>query len=131
MRNRTSLGHGPGLGKDESRPVAGVAGGLPDFLLLGVQEAVHVEGFSGVEGGWVLGLDEMNLEPAIFSELEVETSGLMVVGLHFPLVDVSYHPHENLAFFPIARFCLAVGGDEVDQPDFVVFPQVLQRRRSH
>lgn len=122
MRKGTGLGHGAGLRKDESWPVAGVAGRFPDFLLLSIQEAVHVEGFSGVEGGWVLGLDEMDLEPAIFSELEVETSGLMLVGLHFPLVDVGYHPHEDLAFVSIARLHLAVGGHEVDEPDFVVFP---------
>lgn len=131
MGNGTGLGHGAGFGEDESWPVAGVAGGFPDFLLLSIQEAVHVEGFSRIEGGWVLGFNEVDLESAILGELEVEAPCLVSVGLHFPPVDIGYHPHEDLAFFSIARLHLAVGGDEVDQPDFVISPQVLERGRSH
>lgn len=128
MRNGAGLSHCAGLGKDESGPVAGVAGGFPDFLLLGIQEAIHIEGFSSVEGGWVLGFDQMDLEPSILGELEVETSRPVSVGLHFPPVDVGYHPHEDLAFLPIALLYLPVGGDEVDQPDLVVFPEVPEGR---
>jgi len=131
MRKRAGLGHGAGLGKDKSWPVAGVAGSFPDFLLLSIQEAVHVEGFSSVEGGWVLGFNQVDPEAAILGELEVETSRLVPVGLHFPPVDVGYHSHEDLTFVSIARLHLAVGGNEVDQPDFVVSPEVLQRRGSY
>lgn len=122
MRKGTGLGHGAGLRKDKSWPVAGVAGSFPDFLLLSIQEAVYVEGFSSIEGRWVLGFNQMDPEAAILGELEVKTSSLVPVGLHFPPVDVGYHSHEDLTFVSIARLHFAVGGNEVDEPDFVVFP---------
>ncbi len=131
MGNGTGLSDCSGLGEDEGGAVAGVAGGLPDFLLLGIQEAIDIEGFSGVEGGGLLCPDEMDLESAILGELEVESPRPVPVCPHFPPVDVGHDPHEHFAFFPIARFHLAIGGNEVDQPDLVVLSQILEGRRDH
>jgi len=131
MRDGTGLGHSASLGKDKGWPVSRVAGGFPDFLLLGVQEAVHIERFSGVKGRWMLGFNQVDMKPAIFGELEVEAPSLVPVGSHFPPVDVGDYPHENFAFFSIARLHLSVDRDEVDQPDFVFFAEVLERRRGH
>ena len=131
MWNRPRLRHRASLGKTKCRPVAGITGLLPDFLLLGIQQAVHIKRLARIEHRWMGTFHQMHLEAAILFKLKIETTRPLLVCLHLPAIDVRHDPHQHLRLLAVVGFGLLIGGNKINQPHFVTLPQILKWWRDN